>query len=189
MAFCSRKLNPAQTRCTTAKTELPSVAETLKEHWNMLLGQQIEVFTDHKNLVHKHFNTERVVQWRLLSEEFGLKLTCVKGVNNIIADAPSRLDTAEEEFSAKAFASEPVNEEEEFPTGHPLSHKEMAFCQKKDRAPQNKLRTQPELHVRKPHIFSDSACRLIAKERCDLCSQSFATQVCQMASLNVDASW
>jgi len=57
-AFCSRKLNPAQTRHTAAERELLSAAETLKEHRNMLLGQEIEVFTDHKNPVCKHFNME-----------------------------------------------------------------------------------------------------------------------------------
>jgi len=55
--------HPAQTRHTAAERELLSTAETLKEHRNVLLGQQIEVFTDHKNLVHKHFNAERVVRW------------------------------------------------------------------------------------------------------------------------------
>jgi len=84
-------------------------------------------------------------------------------MNNAVADALSRLETAEEEFSAEALATEPANEEEEFPTGCPLSCKEMAFRQKKDRAPQNKLRMQPELHVKKLHIFSDSTCKLIAK--------------------------
>jgi len=63
IAFCSRKLNPVQTRHTTTERELLSIAETLKEYRNILLGQQIEVFTDHKNLVHKHFNAERVMHW------------------------------------------------------------------------------------------------------------------------------
>jgi len=108
------------------------MVETLKEHRNTLLGQQIEVFTDHKNPVCKHFNTERVMRWRLLLEEFGPKLTCVKGVNNVVADALSRLETAEEEFSAEAFANELANGEEDFPRGHPLSYKEMEFRQKKD---------------------------------------------------------
>jgi len=99
----------------------------------MLLGQQIEVFTDHKNLVHKHVNTQRVMQWQLLSEEFNPELTHVKGTNNIVADALSRPDMAEGEFSAEAFANELANEEEEFPTGCPLSHGETAFRQKKDR--------------------------------------------------------
>jgi len=163
MAFCSRKLNPAQTRCTTAGRALLSVVETLKEHRNTLLGQQIEVFTDHKNLVHKHFNAERVVRWRLLLEEFGPKLTHVKGANDIVADALSRLEMTEEELSAEAFANELANEEEDFPTGHPLSYKEIAFRQKKDRALQNKFRTQPEPHIKKPHTFSDSTHELVAK--------------------------
>jgi len=163
IAFCGRKLNPAQTQYTSTERELLSIAETLKEHQNILLGQQIEVFTDHKNLVYKHFNTERVVRWQLLLEEFGPKLTYVKGVNNTVADALSRLKTAEEEFSAEAFANELVNEEEDFPTGYPLSCKEIEFRQKKDRAPQNKFRTQPELCIKKPYAFSDSTYELITK--------------------------
>jgi len=162
-AFHSRKLNPAQMRWTATERELLSTAETLKKHRNMLLGQQIEVFTDHTNPVCKHFNTERVMCWRLLPEEFGPKLTCVKGVNNIVADALSRLETAEEEFSAKAFTNELANEEERFPMGCPLSYKETAFRQKKDRALENKFRTQPKLHIKKPHTFSDSAHELITE--------------------------
>jgi len=137
--------------------------KTLKEYRNTLLGQQIEVFTDHKNLVYKHFNAERVMRWWFLLEEFGPKLTHVKGVNNIVADAISRLDIAEEEFSAKAFANELANEEEEFPTGCHLSYKEIVFRQTKDRALQNKFRTQPELYVKKPHTFSDSTYEFIAE--------------------------
>jgi len=87
----------------------------------MLLGQQIEAFTDHKNLVCKHFNTERVMRWRLLPEEFGPELTHVKGTNNIVTDALSGLEIAEEEVSAKAFANELANEEEDFLTRCPLS--------------------------------------------------------------------
>jgi RNase H-like domain found in reverse transcriptase len=53
IAFYSRKLNPAQTWYTTTERELLSIVETLKEYCNILLGHQIEVFTDHKNLVYK----------------------------------------------------------------------------------------------------------------------------------------
>jgi len=81
------------------------------------------------------------MRWRLLLEEFGPKLTHVKGAKNIVADALSRLEIAEEEFSTEAFTNELANGEEDFPTGHPLSHKEIAFRQKKDRALQNKFRT------------------------------------------------
>jgi len=163
IAFYSHKLNPVQTRHMTTERELLSIVETLKEYRNMLLGQEIEVFTNHKNLVYKHFNTERVMQWRLLLDEFGPNLTYVKGSNNIVADALSQLEITEKEFSAEAFANELVNEEEEFPTGCPLSYKEIAFPQKKDRAIQNKFRTEPELYIKKPYTFSDSTYKLITK--------------------------
>ena len=61
IAFYSRKLNPAQTRYTTTERELLSIVETLKEFRNILLGHQIVVYTDHKNLMCKNFNTERVM--------------------------------------------------------------------------------------------------------------------------------
>jgi len=63
IALYSRKLNTAQTWHTTTEKELLSTVKTLKEYRNTLLGQQIEVFTDHKNLVYKHFNAERVMRW------------------------------------------------------------------------------------------------------------------------------
>jgi len=150
-------------RHTTAERELLSMVETLTEYQNMLLGQQIKVFTDHKNLEYKHFNTERVMRWRLLLEEFGPKLTHVKGVNNVVAEALGRLDMTEEEFSAEMFAGKLVNKEEDFPTGYPLPYKELVFQQKEDQAPQNKFRTQPELHANKPCTFSGKMYELIAK--------------------------
>jgi len=130
---------------------------------------------------------EQVVRWRFLPEEFGPKLTCVKGVNNIVADALSRLEIAEVEFSAKAFANALANEDKEFPTGCPLSHKETEFLQKKDRALQNKFRTQPEPHVKKPHAFSDGVHELIAKNN-KICvpksSQHKCAKWCHLTSMH-----
>ena len=73
----------------------------------MLLGHEIVVYTDHKNLVYKHFNTERVMRWRLLLEEFGPKLVYIKGEDNIVADALSRMRMTEEDFSPEVFALDP----------------------------------------------------------------------------------
>ena len=52
IAFYSRKLNPAQTKYTTTEQELLSIVETLKEFRTILLGQQLIIHTDHKNLVY-----------------------------------------------------------------------------------------------------------------------------------------
>ena len=143
IAFYSRKLNPAQTRHMTTERELLlSIMETLKECRNTLLGHHIEVFTDHKNLVCKNFNTERVMRWRLLIEEFGPKLTCVKGVSNVEADALSRMRLTEEEFSPKAFAFCAEVEAGDFPTDCPLSYKEVEHLQGKDNKLQKDLKSK-----------------------------------------------
>ena len=93
IAFYSRKLNSAQARYTVGERELLSIVETLKEFRNILLGQSIKVYTDHKNLTCKNYNSDRVMRWRLLIEEFGPELIHLPGKHNIVADALSRLDT------------------------------------------------------------------------------------------------
>ena len=128
VAYYSRKLNPAQSRYTTTERELLSIIETLKEYRNILLGLESEVFTDHKNLVYKQFNTERVMRWRLLLEEFGPKLTYIKGASNVVADALSRMQLTDEDFSHETFAMD----DEEFPNAYPLSFAELRHEQQKD---------------------------------------------------------
>jgi len=82
IVFYSRKVNPAQTCYTTTERELLAIVETLKEFKNILLGQQLRVYTDHKNLTYKSFNTDRVLRRRLVLEEFSPELVYIKGGNN-----------------------------------------------------------------------------------------------------------
>ena len=93
LAFYSRKLNSAQRNYTTTERELLSIVETLKEFRNILLGHKIKVYTDHKNLVHETtlMSSQRVMRWRLLLEEYGPDIVYIKGTDNIIADALSRI--------------------------------------------------------------------------------------------------
>ena len=51
------------------------------------------MYTDHKNLIYTNFNTDRVMRWRLILEEYGPELIYTKGSTNIVADALSRLET------------------------------------------------------------------------------------------------
>ena len=47
IVFYSKKLNPVQTRYTTTEKELLAIVKTLKEFKNILLGQKINVYTNH----------------------------------------------------------------------------------------------------------------------------------------------
>ena len=91
IAFYSRKLNSAQQRYTVGKRELLSVVETLKTFCNILLGQPLNVYTNHLNLTYKTCTTDRVLRWRLLLEEYNPTFHYISGKRNIVADALSRL--------------------------------------------------------------------------------------------------
>ena len=79
VAFYNRKLNPAQVNYTITEHKLLSIVVTLKEFRNILLGQQIKVYTDHKNLSYKTFHTERIMRLRLILEEYNAELIYIQG--------------------------------------------------------------------------------------------------------------
>ena len=93
LAFYSRKLNKAQLNYTVTEKELLSIVETLKEFRGILLGHDINIYSDHKNLEYENStaSSQRAMQWRVLIEEFSPTITCIKGINNTVADALSRL--------------------------------------------------------------------------------------------------
>jgi hypothetical protein len=74
--------------------ELLAIVETLKEFKGMLWGQELTVYTDHKNLMQDALGltSDWVYCWRLLLEEYGHTIVYVKGSHNIVADTISRLD-------------------------------------------------------------------------------------------------
>lgn len=121
LAFFSRKLSNAQKKYTTREQELLSVVETLKEFKNILFGYEVIVYTDHLNLTHETLlmSSDRVMRWRLLLEEYGVKWKYIPGECNIMADILSRyplLDTEDKEaVNAELFAMNIKETEEKFP--------------------------------------------------------------------------
>ena len=77
-------------RYTITEKELPSTVKTLKAFSTILLGQQSKIYTDHKNIMCKNFNTYRVLRWRLILEEYSPDIEYIPG-ENMVADALSRL--------------------------------------------------------------------------------------------------
>ena len=136
IAFCSRKLNPTQTRHTVAECKLLSIVETLKEFRSILYGQRTVIHTDHKNLVCKTLTSDRVMRWQLCLEEFSPELHCIPGEDNSAADALSclpineTLDEVEQlsmECCSKLFMSQHDTD------NNPLSFSELAGEQSTDK--------------------------------------------------------
>ena len=121
----------------------------------MLLGHEIVLCTNHKNLVYKNFNTERAMRWRLLLEEFGPKLVHIKGEDNIVADTLSRTRTSmtEANFSPEVFALDPS----EFPKSYPLSWEQLAHEQQRCPALQKKMTGKAEGHKMETVKHSDKS--------------------------------
>jgi hypothetical protein len=94
IAYFSRKLSKTQRKYSVTEIELLAIVETLKEFKGMLWGQDIKVYTDHKNLTRDALGLtyDRVYRWWLLLEEYAPEIIYIKGIHNTTVDAISQLD-------------------------------------------------------------------------------------------------
>ena len=176
-AFYSRKLKPEQTCYTTTEQELLSIVETLKEFCNILLGRKVIVHTDHQNLMCKNFNTERVMRWRLILEEYGPTLHYIKGKRNIVADALCRLNLITEPLQDPKTQAESDHQscellagqeqERNFPADFPLSYEEITAKQEQDNELQQLSNSPASGHTKTHFPFGDKGYNLITIESND----------------------
>ena len=106
--YASKTLNEAQRNYTTTEKELLAVVYALDKFRAYLVGADIVIFTDHaalKYLLTKQNAKARLIRWVLLLQEFNLQFKDKKGVENVVADHPSRLTIAHDTHSA------PINDE------------------------------------------------------------------------------
>ena len=69
-----------------------------------MLGNRVKVYTDHKNLTYNNsdYSSDRILRQRLIIEEYGAEIIYIKGQQNVVADALSRLpsqSSTDEEFT------------------------------------------------------------------------------------------
>ena len=63
----------------------------MKEFKTILLGNKLIIYNYHKNLTCNFFNTDRVLIWRPIFEEYVPDIEYIKSENNIVADILSRI--------------------------------------------------------------------------------------------------
>ncbi len=68
-----------------------SIITTQDEFQRMLLGVDVHVFREHKNLTLDTLKTQPVLRWHTKIEEFSPILHYIEGPRNILADNLSRL--------------------------------------------------------------------------------------------------
>ena len=71
---------------STTEKELLAIALCLIEYQKLLYGGRITVYTNHENLTLKTLSIQQILRWRLLMDEFDLKLKYIQGKNNVLAN-------------------------------------------------------------------------------------------------------
>ena len=97
VAYESRKLNSAELNYPVHEKELLAVIHSLKVWRHYLLGVKFKLQTDHESL--RYLPTQphlsrRQCRWVELLQEFDFDIEYVKGKENVVADALSRIPLA-----------------------------------------------------------------------------------------------
>ena len=97
------------------------------------------VYTDHKNLTYNNFNTERVMRWRLILEEFGPELKYIKGENNVVAEALYRLDMNYNQYILNISERYGYDDDDLPDSSDPICYRKISKAQKNDAKLQQNL--------------------------------------------------
>ena len=77
--------------------ELLLIIKTLTTFHPVLLGSQLNIWTDHANLMYTNITSQQVLCWHLYIKEYGPKIHWKAGKDNIEADMLSRYPRLERE--------------------------------------------------------------------------------------------
>ena len=91
VAYYSKKFNSAQMNHATIDKELLCVIATLREFRSMLLGAELHIYTDHKNILNVGDSSERRLRWISYVDEYGPNIHYIEGPRNVIVDTFSSL--------------------------------------------------------------------------------------------------
>jgi hypothetical protein len=90
--FLSKSFTREQTRWSTPEQEAYAIFYALRKWDHLLCDIKFTLQTDHKNLIYVNLEgSAKVRRWKLLMQEYNFDIEHVAGVDNVVADAFSRL--------------------------------------------------------------------------------------------------
>lgn len=114
IAFFSAKLSPAQQNYAVHEIELLAGLETMMRNRDLLLGVRFTWYTDHRALefiMNQRNLTGRQARWMEKMSDFDFEVRYVRGEENVLADALSRMYSADAPGTVRA-ASEYAQHDE-----------------------------------------------------------------------------
>ena len=94
ISFYSKKLNKHQRNYSTIEKECFSLVSALHHVYVNVTRHPVLVYTDHNPLVFNErmkLKNQKILRWSLLIQSYNLEIKHIKGKNNVIADALSRV--------------------------------------------------------------------------------------------------
>lgn len=101
VAYASRSLNKAERNYCTIEKELLAIVWAVKHFRPYLFGRKFTILSDHKPLLYLFGManpSSRLTKFRLVLEEYDFTIQYIKGKENVIADALSRIELTSDEL-------------------------------------------------------------------------------------------
>ena len=110
IAYASRKLSQTERNYSVTKKELLAIVTFIRQFKHYLWGVEFEVRTDHRSLQYvlrgSNNTSSQFCRWRSELEMYNFRVTYIKGVKNMLADAMSR--PVEQSFQAAITLEEEI---------------------------------------------------------------------------------
>ena len=93
ISFFSRRLSNPHRKYTTTEKEILAIVECYKQFRVIIVSYEINVFSDHNNMVYVATlgESQRVIRWKLILKYFGPNIQHISVVDNILSDTLSIL--------------------------------------------------------------------------------------------------
>ena len=98
IAILSKSLTASEKKWAVEEKVAYAIYYMLKKHDYLLRDRKFLVYTAHKNLIYmRDSKKEKVLRWKIETQSFDFTLKYIKGVENVLADAFSRMCVNEKE--------------------------------------------------------------------------------------------